>query len=134
MQPTSDELAAARNLADALVRFLVAIEDGASSRRSGRPREEITVKVEQKAPPPLPHQTAPAVTPVPARSEQSLLMRSAAAKYLGISATTLWSLTAGGAIPRIKIRGCVRYSVSDLDAYIERLKKKDRRYPFKDEQ
>lgn len=43
-----------------------------------------------------------------------------AARMLSISARTLWTFTAKGEIPCVRIGKAVRYSVDDLRAWIER--------------
>lgn len=43
-----------------------------------------------------------------------------AARRLGISARTMWTMRNAGQVPFIKIRGAVRYSVADLIALIDR--------------
>jgi len=41
-----------------------------------------------------------------------------AARLLGLSERTLWSMTASGEIPHVRIRRSVRYSPHDLAAWI----------------
>jgi excisionase family DNA binding protein len=53
-----------------------------------------------------------------------LLTAAEAAKLLAISERTLWSLSAAGEVPRVKIRKAVRYRIADLQAYINRLAEK----------
>ena len=49
-----------------------------------------------------------------------LLLNSAeAAQALGISERTLWSLTASGEIPVVRVRRSVRYAVDSLREWIE---------------
>ena len=43
-----------------------------------------------------------------------------AARMLAISPRTLWRLGATGKIPRLKVGGCVRFSVEAIDDYIEK--------------
>lgn len=43
-----------------------------------------------------------------------------AARMLSVSERTLWSLSAKGEIPRIKLGRSARYAVSDLREFIER--------------
>jgi excisionase family DNA binding protein len=45
-----------------------------------------------------------------------------ASAMLGISKRKLWSLTAGGEIPSLKIGTSVRYAVADLRAWVEKLR------------
>jgi hypothetical protein len=54
----------------------------------------------------------PAVAPL-------LLKPVEAAKALAISPRKLWSLTAGGQIPCVRIGKCVRYDPADLRAWID---------------
>ncbi|HBJ35160.1 MAG TPA: DNA-binding protein [Planctomycetaceae bacterium] len=59
-------------------------------------------------------------TPQPGSVNPKLLVnRREAAEMLAISERTLWSLTANGELPSIKIRKAVRYSVGDLQRYID---------------
>jgi len=51
-----------------------------------------------------------------------LLKPRKAAKALSISPRKLWSLTACGAVPCVRIDRAVRYDPADLRAYIESLK------------
>ena len=55
-------------------------------------------------------------------SELSPLLVTArdAAKLLAVSERTLWGLTAAGELPAVRIGRAVRYSVSDLKAWIAR--------------
>lgn len=47
-----------------------------------------------------------------------------AAKALAISARMLWELTKAGEIPCVRVGRAVRYEVTALQAYIERLKQR----------
>ena len=49
------------------------------------------------------------------------------AEQLGISPRTVWSLTAGGDLPVVRIRRCVRYRPEDVRAYRDRLAAEARR-------
>ena len=53
------------------------------------------------------------------RPEPLLLPGKEAARILGISTRTLWTLSNMGAIPSIRIGRAVRYSVSDLHLFID---------------
>ena len=60
-------------------------------------------------------------TPLPPRP--TLLMTPAATSLaLAISPRKLWSLTASGRIPSIRIDRCVRYSVDDIQLWIDQQK------------
>jgi excisionase family DNA binding protein len=48
-----------------------------------------------------------------------LLKPAQAAEVLAISARKLWSLTASGEIPHVRIGRCVRYNLADLRLYAE---------------
>jgi excisionase family DNA binding protein len=50
-----------------------------------------------------------------------LLTPQQAADALGISKATLERLAADGEVRRLKVRGSVRYSAGDLNAYVARL-------------
>lgn len=52
----------------------------------------------------------------------ALLNRQQAARYLGISERTLWTLTNIGEVIAVRIGGRVLYRVADLDAYVASLK------------
>lgn len=52
-----------------------------------------------------------------------LLTPQQAAEALAISPRKLWSMTASGEIPHVRLGRCVRYSIRDLEAEIERRKK-----------
>jgi excisionase family DNA binding protein len=51
-----------------------------------------------------------------------LLTPKQAAETLAISPRKLWSLTASGRIPSIRIDRCVRYSVDDIQLWIDQQK------------
>ena len=53
-----------------------------------------------------------------------LLTPKQAAEALAISPRKLWGMTASGEISHIRLGRCVRYSIRDLEAEIERRKKK----------
>ena len=52
-----------------------------------------------------------------------LLTAQQAAKTLSISPRKLWGLTAASEIPHVRIGRCVRYSVDDLQRWVEQQKK-----------
>ena len=52
-----------------------------------------------------------------------LLTRKEAASGLSSSARKLWGLTASGEIPHVRIGRCVRYSVHDIEEWIDKNKK-----------
>ncbi len=49
-----------------------------------------------------------------------LLSQKAAAKYLGISVTTLWRLRQIGAIKIVRIGSLANYRKADLDAFVQK--------------
>ena len=51
-----------------------------------------------------------------------LIDKTAACRLLSISPRKLWSLTASGDIPKVRIGRSVRYDVRDIEAYIEQQK------------
>jgi excisionase family DNA binding protein len=59
--------------------------------------------------------------------EPLLVTRDEGADMLGISKRKLWSLTAGGEIPSVKIGKSVRYAVVDLRAWVDKLRKEQKR-------
>lgn len=50
---------------------------------------------------------------------KDLITRDAAAAYLGVSESTLGRIISDGLLPFYRIRGRVRISTADLDAYVE---------------
>ena len=52
-----------------------------------------------------------------------LLKPPQAAEALGISPRKLWSLTACGSIPHIRVGRCVRYAPGDLERWIDAQRK-----------
>lgn len=58
------------------------------------------------------------MTPNSSKAPQILLRALDASTALGISPRLLWSLTASGALPCVRIsRRCVRYRVADLESW-----------------
>ena len=60
-------------------------------------------------------------------TDLQLVDRRTAAKILGISTRKLWSLTASGEIPCVKIGRAVRYDLRDLSEYVNKQKQKARK-------
>ena len=55
---------------------------------------------------------------------KKLLLRPLETSHvLSVSPRKVWSLTASGELPHIRIGRCVRYSVDDLQAWIDQRKK-----------
>jgi len=54
--------------------------------------------------------------------EPALLTAQEAAQFLRVSTRHLWTITASGLIPRIKMGRCVRYQMGDLVRYIDALR------------
>jgi excisionase family DNA binding protein len=67
---------------------------------------------------------SPAVRPARAGGGEPpaplLVSAKATASMLGISARLLYSLTASGELPAVRIRRMVRYRVADVEAFIAR--------------
>lgn len=61
--------------------------------------------------------------PIRAKSGQLLLTAQQAAEALAISPRKLWSMTASGEIPHIRIGRLVRYPVADLERWIDENKR-----------
>ena len=59
------------------------------------------------------------MTPEISKKPVLLLKPQQAAEILAISPRKLWSLTASGEIPAIRVGRCKRYTVTDLEAWIE---------------
>jgi excisionase family DNA binding protein len=55
--------------------------------------------------------------------QRGLLSPKSAAEYLDVSATTLRRLVSSGELLAVKLGGSTRYSLKDLDALIERLRR-----------
>jgi len=53
---------------------------------------------------------------------QLLLTPRQASEALAVSARKLWSMTASGEIPHIRLGRCVRYPVEDLQRWIDERK------------
>jgi excisionase family DNA binding protein len=102
MRHSQREVMAAHKLGEALLEFLVAVEEGSTLRAP--------------APKPVPEQPSRMASNTP----PGLLTAREAARYLGVSAGTLFNHTAPrGHIRSIRIGAAVRYSKADLDAAIE---------------
>jgi len=131
MHATEGELKAAHQLADALVRFIVAVNEGANARRATRPKDEITVRVEQPKPPPPPY-SEPAVDAEQTKAmlpDRILVSARDAAKLLSVGQRLLWSMSAPrGPIPVVRLGRSVRYSIDDLTAMAARMRVKPRRW------
>lgn len=54
--------------------------------------------------------------------EPRLLSYRAAARYLGLSERKMWALAASAEIPVCRIGRSVRFDVSDLDLFVEKMK------------
>lgn len=55
-------------------------------------------------------------------AESGLLKPDQAARFLSISPRKLWSLTAGGKIPHVRIGRCLRYPLDELRRWIDQNK------------
>jgi len=75
-------------------------------------------------------------TPIPEASDQArpagdpprlLLTAAETCRALAIGRNKLWSMTAGGELPCVRIGRAVRYDPRDLAGWIERMKKGGRR-------
>ncbi len=64
----------------------------------------------------------PGKTPIGTKARLLLLSPKQAAEALAISPRKLWSLTASGEIPHVKIGRCVRYLLDDLTAWVDERK------------
>ena len=107
---TPEEVAACQELAQAVLRFLAAYEEG---RRKRMPPSTSV------APRPA---WVPLMGSQKDRPEEAKLLLSIreTAKCIGVSEKTLWTLTAPrGPIPAIRFGRAVRYSPDDLRAWIK---------------
>lgn len=115
MELTTREIAATQRLSEALLGFVLAVEEGMAERLVARMRAERPAQRTVDRPP----MAAPPKAPTP------LLNARDAARSLGIGSRTLWSLTAPrGPIPVIRFGTRTCYAVRDLEAAVERLKVK----------
>jgi excisionase family DNA binding protein len=64
---------------------------------------------------------------VPDRSARKLLDTEQAADYLGVSVRTIKTLMSDGQLPYVKIGRCTRLDAADLDDFISRHRRKQRR-------
>jgi excisionase family DNA binding protein len=60
-------------------------------------------------------------------SGRRLLALDKAAEYLGIRPRTLEKLAHGGHMPYVKLGRATRYDIADLDAYVDRNRRRNRR-------
>jgi len=51
-----------------------------------------------------------------------LLSSRDAAAWLDVSERTLWTIASEGDLPRLRVRGSVKYDIADLRAYVAKLK------------
>lgn len=110
--PTANEEQAARALGAALLQFILAYESGRSLRRP-LPTPPAPV---QPLSPPEDHEATP---------RQLLLTVRQVAKLLSVSDRTVWTHTAPrGPIPAVRIGGSVRYTLEDLEAWIQQARNK----------
>ena len=107
---TTEEVAACQQLAQAVLRFLAAYEEGRRKR----------------SPPSMSVEPRPAWAPLMGSQKDGfeeaklLLSIRETAKCIGVSEKTLWTLTAPrGPIPAVRIGRAVRYSPDDLRAWIK---------------
>lgn len=131
MKPTSQEVDAVHKLAEAALAFLLAHEDGRAARERLRPKVEATCKVilqpSHQPSPPCSDPPRPAVDEI---DRSSLLSTRDAAKFLCIGGRKLWEITAPrGPLPAVRIGTSVKYTRGDLDAFIERAKKRSKPWP-----
>ena len=107
------QIAAAARLGEAILEFVLAIHE-----RPEHPHSNL--RECSPRPPNAPRITTPKDT----SSGDELLPTREAARYLGISPRTIWGLTfPRGPLPVSRFGRAVRYSRSDLDAFIVRSKK-----------
>lgn len=62
------------------------------------------------------------LSPAPAPMPKLLLTPREAARALSVCEKTLWTLTQRGELPAVRIGRSVRYSVADLQDFIDRRK------------
>ena len=114
MPATPEEIAAANRLAAALVEFIAAVEKGVFHRHAQ--------VIQRAAPAPIVETKWRPSQPVPV--PPGLLTVRQAAKYMSIGARKLFDLTSPrGPIPVVRLGARLAYSVKDLEAAIERMKR-----------
>lgn len=63
------------------------------------------------------------MNPLPPTHARLLVAASDAARMLGVSTRTLWRWAASGRVPPpVRIGGCARWRVADLDAWVAALR------------
>lgn len=113
MRATEQEILAGRQLCDALLHFVMAVEDAWMERS----REMWMREQERMYKPIQPKQ--------PSERDRLLVTTREAAQMLGVSGRTIWKLTAPrGPIPQVRVGCSVRYAVEDLKAAAEQMKVK----------
>lgn len=128
MKATSRELTAAGQLAEAIIEFLVAVEEGRAQRRSQRPRDELAVRIEHAPLPAPPPELTPAPPPNSELPDDTLLSARAAAKYLSVGDRKLWEITAPrGPLAVVRFGKATRYRVEDLRDLVQRNRIKPRK-------
>lgn len=131
MPVTPEETKAAQQLADALLEFIVALQAGLVSRHPAA-RPAIMRDTSEAPLPPAPRPAAsPSVVPAPASHGGTpaphYLTTRQTAEYLNVGQRLLWALTAPrGPLPATRLGRTVRYSVTDLDEFMNRNKCKRR--------
>lgn len=123
--PTDRETAATQRLAEALMEFLIALDEGSAGRRAQRLDEAAATQGQRS------HiaewRSQPRTDEAPARHPLLLSARDAA-KFLAIGGRLLWSQTAPrGPLPCVRIEGRVLYRVSDLEEAVEKMRVKPRK-------
>jgi predicted DNA-binding transcriptional regulator AlpA len=97
MHVTPQELMAARNLGEAIVQLIVAVEEGSQLRMRSTSKSHAT--------------GASAVE----KKDKSLLTARETAKLLSTSEKTLWNMTSPrGPVPAIRFGKSVRYIINDV--------------------
>ena len=108
MRPTQREAQAARSLAESILEFYLAMEEGRVT-RTERARK--------------PPQTKPVVPANPERDPAAVMTSRQAAKYLSVGERTMWKLTAPrGPIPSVRMGRVIRFRVKDLDDYLAQVR------------
>jgi hypothetical protein len=115
MTPTTDrETAAAKRLADAILDFMLAVEEGKQTRDADR-----AARIAATRSPRNPREAGWAEGSE--SQDQRLLNAKEAARYLGIGERKLWEMTAPrGPIVAVRLGALVRYAQADLDSAADR--------------
>lgn len=129
MTLSTAEIESTKNLADAIVHWLIAMEEGREQRWARRMNDATRVKVAPMTIPPPP----PQVIAVAARTEPiapRLFSTREATKYWGIGERQMWTVSAPrGPVPVVRFGRSVRHRIEDLEEFISKCRIKPWKSP-----